>query len=112
MEETKKLQSMLLAVAGGVMIIPRFARLLLGLFRDSRVPRFLKILTAGAIIYVALPFDLIPDFIPVGGWIDEMVVIFLILIQYMRFCPPDVFKEHWDNTMGAGFTIESEMEET
>lgn len=112
MDETNKLKSMLPAVAGGFMAVPRFAKLLLALFRDARVPRFLKIMTAAAILYIALPIDIIPDFIPIAGWVDQIVVIFLILIQYMRYCPPDVFKEHWDNTMGADFTLESDLIKT
>jgi len=108
-EKTERLQTLFPAVAGHIMIIPQFAKLLLGLFRDARVPRFLKVLTAGAILYVALPFDILPDFVPVAGWIDEVVVIFLILIQYMKFCPPEVFKEHWENTIGAGSNIETDI---
>ena len=111
-EKTKQLQTLFPAVADHIMIVPRFVRLLLSLFRDARVPRFLKILTAGAIVYVILPLDILPDFVPVAGWLDELVVIFLILIQYMRFCPPEVFKEHWDDTMGESFTLETDLIKT
>ena len=111
-EKTKQLQTMFAATASHLMILPRFVKLLLGLFRDAGVPRWLKILTAGAIVYVALPFDLLPDFAPTAGWVDDMVVIFLILIQYMKFCPPEVFKENWDKTMGDGFTLESDLLKT
>ena len=111
-DKTKQLQTMFAATASNVMIVPRFAKLLLALFRDGRIPRWLKIITAGAIVYVALPFDLLPDFVPTAGWVDDMVVIFLILIQYMRFCPPDVFKEIWDDTMGDSMSLETGLLET
>ncbi|MFA6449007.1 MAG: DUF1232 domain-containing protein [bacterium] len=111
-EKTNQLQTMFAATASHIMILPRLVKLLLGLFRDARVPRWLKFLTAGAILYVALPIDLLPDFVPTAGWVDDMVVIFLILIQYMKYCPPAVFKENWDNTMGDAFSLETDLLKT
>lgn len=108
-EKTKELQKFFPSAANHLLILPRFVKLLLALFRDARVPRYLKIITAGAILYIALPLDFLPDFVPVAGFADELIVILLILIQYMRFCPPEVFKEHWNNIMGDNFNLESEL---
>ena len=52
-----------------------FSRLL----RDPRVPRRSKILVAALIPYLALPFDLIPDFIPVAGQADDAILVALVL---------------------------------
>lgn len=91
-------------------LFPKLAKLTLGLFRDDRIPRYLKILTAGAILYVALPLDFLPDFVPSAGLLDDLIVILLILTQYMRSAPAEVFQEHWDAQFGDGFDIKSELE--
>lgn len=94
-----------------LMLIPRVARLLLALFRDPRVPRFLKVLTAGVSVYIALPFDILPDFVPVLGKGDDLVALLLVLVQYMRWCPPEVVAEHWNEVMGDGIDARAELEE-
>ncbi len=108
----ERLQALFPSSASRIVVIPKFVKLLYGLFRDSRVPRYLKVLTAGSIAYVALPFDFLPDFVPVAGAMDEIAVIFLILIEYMKYCPPEVFVEHWNECMGDDFDIESDLVKT
>jgi uncharacterized membrane protein YkvA (DUF1232 family) len=53
---------------------PLYARLLWALMVDSRTPRARKVLLAGALGYIALPVDLIPDRLPVLGQVDDLVV--------------------------------------
>jgi len=88
------------------MMLPAIVKLLMALFADSRVPRYLKILTAGAVAYVALPLDFLPDFVPTAGRLDDLLVILLLLEKYMKSCPPEVFNEHWDNILGEDFDFE------
>jgi uncharacterized membrane protein YkvA (DUF1232 family) len=111
-ERTKELQKIFPSATNHLLILPRFVKLLLALFRDIRVPKYLKIITAGAILYVALPLDFLPDFVPVAGFADDIIVILLILTQYMRFCPPEVFREHWNNIMGDDFNLEAALTKT
>ena len=59
------------ALAG---FIPDCAVLVGRLLRDSRVPRRHKLLLAGLLAYLAFPFDLVPDFIPVAGQLDDVLV--------------------------------------
>lgn len=97
------------AIAESLIILPKFATLLLALFRDTRVPRWLKVLTAGMVTYVALPFDFIPDFVPLIGKGDDIVVILLILVYYMKFCPQNVLAEHWLTVMGDSVDTEESL---
>jgi uncharacterized membrane protein YkvA (DUF1232 family) len=59
------------------------------------VPRGSKFLLAGGIAYLAFPFDLIPDFIPVIGYLDDAVVVAALLRRLVRSAGPVVVAEHW-----------------
>jgi uncharacterized membrane protein YkvA (DUF1232 family) len=97
------------SMANFLTILPKLMGLQLALFRDPRVPRWLKLVTAGSVAYVALPFDFLPDFAPLVGKGDDIVVILLVLVQYMKFCPPDVLREHWLEHMGDDYDMEQTL---
>lgn len=108
-DRINQLKSKFPAMANFFTILPKLMSLQLALFRDSRVPRWLKLVTAGAVTYVALPFDFLPDFAPLVGKGDDIVVILLVLVQYMKFCPPDVLREHWLEHMGDDYDMEQTL---
>jgi uncharacterized membrane protein YkvA (DUF1232 family) len=62
--------------------------------KDSRVGLRPKLVLAGILAYLILPTDLIPDFLPVLGQVDDLVVIFLGLKLFIRLCPKEVVQEH------------------
>ena len=64
------------------------------LIRDDRLPRRHKLLVAALIPYLAMPFDLIPDFVPVAGQLDDAVIVALVLRRVTRK-NPDLIREHW-----------------
>jgi len=64
------------------------------LVRDDRLPRRHKLLVAALIPYLAMPFDLIPDFVPVAGQLDDAVIVALVLRRVTRK-NPDLIREHW-----------------
>ena len=68
-----------------------FSRLL----RDPRVPRRSKILVAALIPYLALPIDLIPDFIPVAGQADDAILVALVLRVLVKRTDAVVLGELW-----------------
>ena len=65
------------------------------LLHDPRVPRRRKLLLVGLIAYLALPFDLVPDFIPVAGQLDEVIIVVLVLRQVLRGGGEALLREHW-----------------
>ncbi len=65
------------------------------LLRDSRVPRRRKLLLYGLVAYLALPFDLVPDFVPVAGQLDDAVVVALVLRSFLRSGGGPLVREHW-----------------
>jgi len=77
------------------MLLPNLLSLLRGMIRDPRVGRFDKFLLVVAVAWVASPIDLIPEFIPVLGPLDDVVVVALILRRLVRRAGPEVVSDHW-----------------
>jgi uncharacterized membrane protein YkvA (DUF1232 family) len=80
------------ALAGFIPDCVVLCRRLLG---DDRVPRRSKLLLGALIGYLGMPFDLVPDFIPVAGQLDDAIVIALVLRAFLRAGGPDLLREHW-----------------
>ena len=73
--------------------LPNFARLYWRLFRDRRVSLLAKALLVLTFAYLAFPFDVIPDFIPVIGEMDDVAIVLSGLWLFIRLCPVDVVRE-------------------
>jgi uncharacterized membrane protein YkvA (DUF1232 family) len=65
------------------------------LLGDARVPRRRKLGLALLAGYLALPFDIVPDFIPVAGQVDDAILVGLVLRSLVRGAGPDLVREHW-----------------
>ncbi len=65
------------------------------LLADPRVPRSTKAVLVPAIAYLGFPFDVIPDFIPVVGYLDDAVVLAWALRRIVRAAGPVVVREQW-----------------
>ena len=61
--------------------------------RDPRTPWYAKLLVAGIVAYACSPIDLIPDFVPVLGYLDDLVLLPLGIALAMRLVPPAVLVE-------------------
>lgn len=62
---------------------------------DPGTPRRARWLLIGLAIYVASPIDLLPDFIPVIGHLDELLIVPLVLMHVRRMIPPEVWERHF-----------------
>ena len=76
-------------------VLPDLVRLIKGLARDPRVPRGSKWLLGFAALWVVSPIDLIPEFIPVFGPLDDVVVVALVLRHVLKKAGRAVAEEHW-----------------
>ncbi|HEX2205435.1 MAG TPA: DUF1232 domain-containing protein, partial [Longimicrobium sp.] len=86
--------------------IPNFLKLLGRMARDPRVSATDKALMVAAIGYVFVPSDAIPDWIPVIGELDEVVVLALALSRLLNNAGVDVLLDHWD---GDPATLETAL---
>jgi uncharacterized membrane protein YkvA (DUF1232 family) len=75
--------------------IPDCIVLVTRLARDPRVPRRRKLLLLALVGYLALPFDLVPDFIPVAGQLDDAIIVALVLRSLVRTSGVDLIRELW-----------------
>ncbi len=80
------------ALAG---FIPDCIVLFRRLLADERVPRRRRLLLAALIGYLAMPIDLIPDFIPIAGQLDDAIIVALVLRSVLRAGGPELLREHW-----------------
>ncbi|MFO7300067.1 MAG: YkvA family protein [Actinomycetes bacterium] len=79
-----------------VTVIPNLVKLISRLLKDPRVP-FRAKLTLGAVaLYVASPIDLLPEFIPVVGWMDDVLMVMYALDNLISRAGREVVVEHWD----------------
>ena len=76
-------------------LVPYCAILFKRLLADPRVPSRWKVASAFALVYLALPFDLVPDFIPVAGQLDDAILVALVLRGLLRSAGPRLLREHW-----------------
>jgi uncharacterized membrane protein YkvA (DUF1232 family) len=78
------------------LLVPRLGRLVWRLSRDPRVPARTKatmFLVAG---YLLSPVDIVPDFIPGIGHVDDLVILAFALDQMLNRIPDEVVRDHWD----------------
>ena len=61
--------------------------------RDPRVPWYAKVLAATVVAYALSPIDLIPDFIPVVGYLDDLVIVPAGILLTVRLIPADLLNE-------------------
>ena len=80
------------ALAG---FIPDCIVLLRRLLADDQVPRRRKVVLFALVAYLLLPLDLVPDFIPVAGQLDDAIIAALALRYVLRGAGPELLREHW-----------------
>ncbi len=75
--------------------LPNYLRLLVGLLTDPRVSGMDKLLVAGALAYIVMPVDLVPDFIPFFGEVDDVYLLVLALQRLIGNAGRATLLAHW-----------------
>ena len=91
------------------MLLPNLAVMFRGLLRDPRVPRRSKLWIGFAAVWIASPIDLIPEFIPIAGPLDDAIMAAIVLRHVLRTSGDAIVREYWrgdpaliDRLLGAG----------
>ena len=79
-------------------LLPDVLRLLKRLATDPQLPRRIRIVLIVLLAFIASPIDLIPDFIPVIGFADDVIITALVLRWVSRTAGADALTEHWPGT--------------
>ncbi len=85
-------------VRDGVRLLPDAVRLLRRLVADRSVGRGVRIRLWLVFAYLAFPIDLVPDFLPVIGYADDVVVVAAVLRSVVRRAGPEAIRRHWPGT--------------
>lgn len=78
-----------------LLFLPRLVVLLGRLIGDPRISKGEKAILVAAAAYVASPIDLVPDFVPVLGQIDDVYLVALVLLRFMNRAGEDTLRRHW-----------------
>jgi uncharacterized membrane protein YkvA (DUF1232 family) len=76
-------------------LLPDTVRLLRRIAADRAAPRGVRVRLWLLFAYLALPIDLIPDFVPVVGYADDAILVAAVLRSVVRRAGPDVVRRHW-----------------
>jgi uncharacterized membrane protein YkvA (DUF1232 family) len=76
-------------------ILPDVLRLIRRLAADKALPTGVRVRLGLLLAYLALPFDLVPDFIPVLGYADDAIIVTLVLRSVVRRAGIDAVQAHW-----------------
>jgi uncharacterized membrane protein YkvA (DUF1232 family) len=79
-------------------LVPDVVRLVKRLATDPKVPRGTRWWLVALLGYLLLPFDLVPDFIPVIGFADDAVIVAIVLRFAIRHAGMDAIERHWPGT--------------
>ncbi|HWI73045.1 MAG TPA: DUF1232 domain-containing protein [Baekduia sp.] len=88
------------ALAAG-RFVPDCVVLFRRLLADDRLPRSRKLALVSLLVYLASPIDLVPDFIPVIGHVDDAILVVLALRFVLRAGGPELIAEHWPGPAGS-----------
>src|ERR1700759_5143207 len=99
-EKKKKLRDLLL-------FIPNLMKLLYDLLKDPRVSQADKAILAGVIMYVIVAIDVIPDFIPFVGMIDDSYLVAIALLRLLNRADRQIVLDHWNGNVDIKQLVES-----
>jgi uncharacterized membrane protein YkvA (DUF1232 family) len=87
-----------LSIRDALRLLPDVVRLLRRLAGDSTLPRGVRLRLWLLLAYLAMPFDLVPDFIPVLGYADDAIIVAVALRSVTRRAGPAALERHWPGT--------------
>lgn len=84
--------------ADAMRLLPDSIRLIRRLAADRSIGRGVRVRLMLLLGYLALPIDLVPDFVPVIGYVDDVVIVGVVLRSVVRRAGPEAVRRHWPGT--------------
>lgn len=88
-----------------VRILPDTVRLVSRLSREQALSRTIRLRLLLLVAYLAMPIDLVPDFVPVIGYADDAIITGLVLRGVIRRAGPEVVRQHWPGSEAGLITL-------
>jgi uncharacterized membrane protein YkvA (DUF1232 family) len=85
-------------------LLPDLLRVLRRMAADRTVPAGVRVKLGLLLAYLLLPLDLVPDFLPVIGYADDVIIVALVLRSALRSAGPEPLRRHWPGTP-AGLSV-------
>lgn len=79
-------------------LLPDVLRLIKRLAADTSLPRGVRVRLALLLAYLAMPFDVVPDFVPILGYADDAIIVTAVLRSLVRRAGLDAVRRHWPGT--------------
>lgn len=81
-----------------LLLVPNLVKLMFRLLKDKRIPLSRRLAMGAVGGYIISPIDLIPDFIPVLGSVDDLLVLAFAIDYLLQASPPELVDEYWDGS--------------
>ena len=78
-----------------LLLLPRLARMIASLLADRQVPTAAKVALAAVAVYLASPVDLIPDFIPFLGYLDDALLVAVVVDGLLNYLDRSLLLKYW-----------------
>jgi uncharacterized membrane protein YkvA (DUF1232 family) len=78
-----------------ILLLPRLVRMIAALMAERRVSATAKIALAAMALYLASPIDVLPDFIPFVGWIDDLLLVALVVDGLLTHVDRSILLKYW-----------------
>ena len=84
-----------------LLLLPRLARMIASLLADRQVPTAAKVALAAVAVYLASPVDLIPDFIPFLGYLDDALLVAVVVDGLLNYLDHSLLLKYWPGGVGS-----------
>src|SRR6266542_460331 len=84
-----------------LLALPRLARMIASLLADREVPMAAKLALGAVALYLASPVDLIPDFIPLVGYLDDLLVAAIVLDGVLNYVDRSLLLRYWPGSAAS-----------
>ena len=89
-----------------LLLLPRLSGLVYRLMKDPRVVRADRVLVAAVLAYVVTPADLLPDFIPFMGHVDDLLALALVVLRLIDSSGEFIVRQHWRGSSDVIYRVQ------